>query len=183
MKNKWFITSTVLLATILVLGCWGIVSAVDEQISACVKKDGSLHIITTNTTCQKGGYLLSWNIIGPKGEKGDVGEQGLKGDTGEKGEVGPVGPQGPIGLTPRLGAGPILFADTDNLAVLKDDGTIWQSNGFGEWIHQSNNPTHVPISVDDIVYWQMRVFLDNEGSLWIWDNWGPGWMWHNVGQP
>jgi hypothetical protein len=41
-------------------------------IYACVyPKDGTIRIVSGPTSCKKTERLLSWNIMGPKGDKGD----------------------------------------------------------------------------------------------------------------
>lgn len=85
---------------ILVLGIWSFTRAVDSQLTVCVRKDGTVHFVGSNyirNDCRKGETLVTWNIIGPKGDKGD------KGDAGSQGQQGIAGPQGPQGLQGLIG--------------------------------------------------------------------------------
>jgi hypothetical protein len=90
-----------------------------EVLQACVKKNGELRLLMNvdknqpddkNQPCEKNEQLITWNVVGPKGDKGDTGAtgpqgaQGPKGDTGATGAIGPQGAQGPKGDTGATGA-------------------------------------------------------------------------------
>jgi hypothetical protein len=81
MKNKTYIVTPII--TLIVAGFVGIgvyAATTNTQISACIKNDGSVKIVTASSTCAKNESLLVWNITGPKGEKGDQGVQGPPGN-------------------------------------------------------------------------------------------------------
>ena len=82
---------------VLFVGAWAYTQAVGDEITACVKKDGSVHIIGDGfkrEDCKKKETLLSWNMKGEKGDKGDIGEKGEKGDKGDDGDNGENGTNG-----------------------------------------------------------------------------------------
>src|SRR3989344_6229844 len=98
--------------TVMVLGFWTYTQAVANDITVCVKKDGTVHVVGPyfkRDECKKNETLLTWNAQGEKGDKGDqgiqgvAGSQGSKGDTGEQGPIGLGGPQGPKGDTGERG--------------------------------------------------------------------------------
>lgn len=83
----------------------GVFAAVQSKpttsvIYACTKTNGDLRIVASSKSCLKNEKLLSWNVIGPKGEKGAKGD---KGDPGDKGSVGPTGAKGDTGATGATG--------------------------------------------------------------------------------
>jgi hypothetical protein len=65
-------------------------SSATSTIYACKTiSSGLIRIVSENTTCgKKNETLISWNVVGPKGDPGPAGTQGSS---------GPVGPQGPAG--------------------------------------------------------------------------------------
>jgi hypothetical protein len=64
-------------------------------IRACAnKKSGALRLATR---CKRSERGVSWNLIGPGGERGPRGFTGVKGPTGASGATGGAGPQGPSG--------------------------------------------------------------------------------------
>ncbi|MEK7062825.1 MAG: hypothetical protein AAB861_03030 [Patescibacteria group bacterium] len=159
-----------LVIAIVFIGTWHYIKAEVGEITACVKKDGSLYVVTQGNACKGQDTLLSWNIVGPQGPKGD------KGDIGEQ---GPVGSQGEPGQDANHGAGNIAFCrDLGGgcSTVLKIDGTVWNWNEG--WFPSNNPPTSVPLPVENIVYWDHNQFLDNNGDVWWWNN-----AWVNRGQP
>jgi hypothetical protein len=78
-----------------------------STIYACqTNQTGLLRVVVANTACKNNETALSWNVIGPKGDKGDMGAtgpQGPKGDTGAMGAIGTAGPQGPAGIDGAVG--------------------------------------------------------------------------------
>src|SRR2546423_1133794 len=62
-----------------------------------------------NTTCNTAAtnslkeVAISWNQVGPQGQRGATGAQGPVGATGALGAAGPAGPQGPSGATGATG--------------------------------------------------------------------------------
>jgi hypothetical protein len=93
MKNKFVIIGGVITAVVLVVfvGTNVFAAVTGNTITACVAKNGTLMLSNSNTKCQKGQTLLSWNI---QGAKGDTGAQGPQGELGAQGETGPIGSQG-----------------------------------------------------------------------------------------
>jgi len=73
---------------------------------ACLSAStGTLTKVSTKAPkCLKGTSLISWNQVGPQGQKGDTGLAGARGDsgpigeTGAKGDRGEAGSRGPSGL-------------------------------------------------------------------------------------
>jgi len=57
-------------------GTW-VMAQTDGVINACmVPSDGTIRIVADPAQCKKNETLLSWNIIGPKGDPGDAGQPG-----------------------------------------------------------------------------------------------------------
>lgn len=52
---------------------------------ACVKKNGSAHLFAKKPKCHKGEKRLSWNTVGPAGQKGAPGANGVNGVNGSSG--------------------------------------------------------------------------------------------------
>jgi len=62
-------------------------------IFACVNNSsGTIHIVTSDTTCSKNETLLSWTSAGSVGPAGPTGATGPQGPTGATGVTGPAGP-------------------------------------------------------------------------------------------
>ncbi|MEK7642550.1 MAG: hypothetical protein AAB392_02015 [Patescibacteria group bacterium] len=61
---------------IVFTGTWTYIKAGGNEITACVKKDGSLYVPALGSNCKGQDTLLSWNIVGPQGPKGDKGDAG-----------------------------------------------------------------------------------------------------------
>ena len=185
---------------VFVVGLWGYSKAVGNEITVCVTKAGTVHIIGSDferAECKKNETLLTWNIVGPKGDKGDKGDTGLQGEQGQKGDQGIQGESGPQGLkgdkgepglAAQYGAGNIAFIFEDHL--LKTDGTVWVAGA-----NPGNIPpytridginysgvTNVPIPISDIIDWQYNRLIDKNGNYWFigigsiqngWHNFGP----------
>ena len=85
-------------------------------INGCYeKRTGILRVIDAEAgkTCTSFETPISWNQMGPKGDRGaeglagPVGAQGAKGEPGAQGPAGPQGEPGPPGVTGAMGpAGP-----------------------------------------------------------------------------
>src|SRR5687767_15083783 len=71
--------------------------AADEQVFACVKRNGDVRIVDQGERCKSQESRMSWSIEGPKGDRGAIGPQGPKGDAGAAGPQGPIGPRGEQG--------------------------------------------------------------------------------------
>jgi len=185
------------LALFLFLGTFNVVRAGGGEIEACVKKNGVIKLLLT-TSCKKNETPLSWNIEGPKGDTGPQGDSGPVGPQGPMGDVGPIGPEGPQGdvgpMGPQgpkgdigeqgppgiTGAGNIAFITVDpggGVYVLAIDGTAWSLNPGDGWKAETN--FDVPLDADDIVQWDLRTFLDDQGGVWY--NTSTGWV--NFGAP
>ena len=54
--------------------------ATAQVIDACVKNDGSLHIVEGSADCRKNETPISWNAAGPAGPQGPAGDRGPAGD-------------------------------------------------------------------------------------------------------
>jgi hypothetical protein len=141
-----------LLASIIVLVFSGVgVYAATTQSSntttiyACqTREDNLLRVVDANTPCKKHETRLSWNVVGPKGDKGDPGVVGAPGPQGPAGKDGAPGPQGPAGINGKDGAeGPAGPAGKDGLpgpqgdsgskvvsGFVHSDGTITFGSGF-----------------------------------------------------
>jgi hypothetical protein len=98
---------------VLIFSAAGVYAATTQSsntntIYACqTKGDNLLRVVDANTACKNNETVLSWNVIGPKGDKGDTGAAGPKGDTGAVGATGSQGPKGDTGATGVTGtAGP-----------------------------------------------------------------------------
>lgn len=69
-------------------GTW-VMAQTDGVIYACmVPTDGTIRIVSDPEQCKKNEAVLSWSIIGPKGDKGDTGEPGSAGPAGAAGVNG-----------------------------------------------------------------------------------------------
>jgi hypothetical protein len=105
--------------TVLSLGMVSFVGAASNEITVCINKDGEMHLVTTGykkDDCKKKDNLLTWNIIGPKG---DTGSQGVPGSPGTDGAPGVQGPAGTSSNSPHLydgnnqDLGLVLYFDGD----------------------------------------------------------------------
>jgi hypothetical protein len=73
------------------------IPSVNGVITACYTPNkGDMRVIDVERgeTCKDKEVQITWNQIGPKGDKGDPGPQGIPGPQGEKGDPGPQGLQG-----------------------------------------------------------------------------------------
>ena len=156
----------VFIIAIIALGLWSYIQAAGNELTVCVKKDGTVHVIGPEykrDDCKKNESLLTWNIQGQKGDRGDQGEQGL------------MGPQGPSGIT---GAGNIAFIDAN--FILTTDGTYYNNNS-GILQPVLNIPA-LPIPVSDIVQIvEDHHFLDKNGNYWSKSPFTNTWI--NLGHP
>jgi hypothetical protein len=141
MLNLYISKKTILLvASIIVLVFSGAgVYAATTQISntttiyACLTKedDHALRIVDENTPCKKRETRLSWNVVGPKGDKGDPGIAGPVGPQGPAGKDGAPGPEGPAGANGKDGAqGPAGPSGKDGLPGPKGDSGSKVVSGF-----------------------------------------------------
>ena len=71
--------------------------AADEQVFACVKRNGDVRIVDRGERCKSQESRMSWSIEGPQGDRGAIGRRGPKGDTGAQGPQGAAGPAGAPG--------------------------------------------------------------------------------------
>lgn len=112
---------------------------------ACVAPDGTLVMVSADTTCKGKSTLISWNQIGPQGPQGPAGAQGPQGPQGPTGATGPQGPQGPAGTTGQVGWS---FADTTGFYITQFPQVLYSTTlpadpnslyvihyGFASYIH------------------------------------------------
>lgn len=72
----------ILIITITSIGFWSFSQATSNEINLCVKKGGSVYVITQENRkpeCIKNDTLLTWNAKGEKGDQGDKGDSGVSG--------------------------------------------------------------------------------------------------------
>jgi len=104
-KNRLLIILGLVLFLLGASATWVFAQTVsgDGMINACVNpNDGTIRIVS-DPVCKKNESLLSWNIMGPKGDKGDPGPTGPAGPQGEQGPQGSQGEQGLQGLQGEQG--------------------------------------------------------------------------------
>jgi hypothetical protein len=105
-KRRFLFILGLVLVLLAASATWALAET-NGVIYACVNaSDGTLRIVSSPAQCKKNETLLSWNIMGPKGDTGATGPQGLQGPQGvqgPKGDTGAIGPQGPKGDTGAIG--------------------------------------------------------------------------------
>ena len=106
-RSKVLIALVAVVCLVSVGATWMLAQA-GGAISACVLKDGTLHITSTGM-CKKGETLLTWNITGPQGPIGPAGPTGPEGQ---------AGPQGPAFLAALEGTPCSVGGSTDNVHVV-----------------------------------------------------------------
>ncbi|WP_335402484.1 hypothetical protein [Bacillus sp. JJ1533] len=82
-------------------------------------------MVSDTGDCGKKETKISWNQIGPKGDKGDTGAIGPQGPKGDKGEIGATGTQGPKGDKGDTGA-------TGNQGLKGDTGPMGPQGPKGD---------------------------------------------------
>jgi hypothetical protein len=88
-KYRWSIILGLVILMLAASATW-VMAQTEGVIYACTTpSDGTIRIVSDSADCKKNEALLSWSIIGPKGDRGDMGEPG---------PVGPAGPAGENGL-------------------------------------------------------------------------------------
>ena len=100
MSKRTYYLFGVVVAVIGVVAFWTYSYATDGEITICVQKGGTVHVVGEGfkqSECNKNETLLSWNIQGPAGPKGDKGDKGDPGSPGEKGDQGDRGEPGTNG--------------------------------------------------------------------------------------
>jgi len=157
------------LAILFVFILWSYSNAESGIITACVRKDGLVHIIGDGfrrTDCKEKETLLSWNTQGPQGIQGPQGEQGLPAQTGA-GNIafyyGDSG-EGPTGLP---------------LSILTMDGHVFSL--YDSWIAAPLAGIDPPIPVADIIQWHLINLLDKNGDVWKFNP--ASHTWGNFGHP
>ncbi len=103
-------------------------------LSACVKPNGELRLISGTQTCHDHESLVQWNVVGPTGPQGVAGPKGSTGATGAPGPAGPAGATGARGATGAQGpAGSSAPSSIPNavqvglLSVFPPSGTVVQT--------------------------------------------------------
>lgn len=100
------LSTAIILAAGIGIGAGTMAVAGDSapQVAACVKSsNGSPRIVSSNTTCKKHEYKLTWDQFGKIGPAGPVGPQGPAGATGPQGPIGATGATGPAGADGQPG--------------------------------------------------------------------------------
>src|SRR5688500_3452835 len=91
-------------------------------VHSCVAKDGTIRIVTANTTaCKPQETPLDWNIQGP---------QGLQGPQGAQGPQGPQGPSGVSGLIRVQEDSPLDFVSSKEVRATCPEGTKVVGGGY-----------------------------------------------------
>ena len=153
-----------ILAALALLAAFPVLSAADP-IHACVKRNGSLRIVSAPTLCRQQEAPLSWHDAGEQGQPGEQGPRGEPGSEGPEGPEGPQGPQGPPGPAKALafwGAGESrlgLFINTSGSGV---------TDVFNEQVGallriDHNSETLVPESYEPVYFTQP----DCDGSAFV----------------
>jgi hypothetical protein len=134
----------------------------DGIITACVKSEGKLRVVSDASKCRYKEQVLTWSTqggttgpagpqgptgpagpagpAGPQGEQGPAGPQGEKGDKGDQGAQGAAGAQGPAGAAGPQGPAGASLETLDGLegsaCTRQDgsDGTVDVSTGAGDVI-------------------------------------------------
>ena len=102
-------------------------SAQTTVIHACASNaTGELRLVLQPGACRRTEKAVSWNVVGPQGEKGDAGSQGPAGPPGRVGSPGPQGQQGLPGLPGIQGPAGNDGAGIDLGAIA---GTLYQCSG------------------------------------------------------
>jgi hypothetical protein len=99
------------IAATLVAGgvAWATIPAADGVINACYRtseddQKGQVRVVNDPAACRNNETRISWNQVGPQGERGLQGERGPQGEQGPQGSQGERGPQGEQGEAGRDGA-------------------------------------------------------------------------------
>jgi|GEM_PF-3971432 len=90
----------------------------EDLLYGCVKRTGSLRIVSMPSLCSKGEAQIVFNLAGvpgPAGLKGDTGPQGSQGIQGPIGATGIQGLKGDKGLDGNSGPSMWLFDHNDQL--------------------------------------------------------------------
>ena len=155
MKTK--LTIMIVIALLAASATWALAQT-DGVIYACVMKNGTMRIVSDPAECMKNETLLSWNIMGPKGDPGlacwdldgdgiqdleeDINLDGVwdaadcKGPQGETGPTGAEGAQGPQGEIGPMGpTGPVanrqLVPEANSFTNLDSAGDVGTSITIG----------------------------------------------------
>lgn len=129
---------------VIFAGTWSYLKAEGNEITACIKKDGSLYIPSVGSNCKGQDTILTWNITGPQGPKGD------KGDKGDPGEIGPQGPSGSsLHLYDANGQDLGILLDTD--AINLDRATTYLLNP-GIFLTLSQSSQSIRVVNEDAVW-------------------------------
>ncbi len=84
-KKRWSIILGLAFLMLAASGTWAMAET-SAAINACVvPSTGAIRIVTDPLKCKKTETLLTWNILGPKGDQGDPGPLGPAGPAGESG--------------------------------------------------------------------------------------------------
>lgn len=102
-------------------------------IQGCYDSGGNLKVVGA-LPCPKGYTELSWNRVGPKGDRGPTGPAGQRGPTGADGRRGPTGAVGATGTSGTSVTSQALAAGNANCpqggsAFTSATGTTYACNG------------------------------------------------------
>lgn len=104
-QSRAALTATLVLALAGTSVTGFVLAVTSGLIYACVNNSsGTIHVVSSTTTCANNEILLVWNAESVGGAPGATGPTGATGDTGPTGPTGATGPTGPIGPTGATGA-------------------------------------------------------------------------------
>lgn len=130
-----------------------------------MKNNGQLRIVSDHSKCLSVELPVSWNQIGPQGEKGDTG------NTGPQGEVGPAGPRG-IGAERFEFIGFTAGTTTAGEGIFKLNKMCQQEFGRSRMCVSEEIMTTIdlpPITEEPEIIWGwVRPVLDN-GTAYLWN--------------
>jgi hypothetical protein len=95
---------TVMFLSAAFLICAVIPASADDVVYGCYnRKTGLLRVVEGQYDCRRSENPISWNQVGPPGERGPSGLAGPRGDAGPPGPKGEPGLQGPAGAKGEQG--------------------------------------------------------------------------------
>ena len=106
------------------------------SLYACVRKKNGRTRMIRSGACEKGEYLVVWNIVGPPGARGVKGPTGVTGPLGPQGTVGSQGPVGPPdGSTVLSGQGQpsVEVGKPGDFYVDLQDWSMWGPKTIDSW--------------------------------------------------
>jgi Lamin Tail Domain/Collagen triple helix repeat (20 copies) len=120
----WVLAAAATAAAVVVTASGAFGTAPEPSvITACVKPDGKLRIVSDGSKCSGSERVVTWNVQGPAGPPGPAGATGPTGPAGPQGEQGPAGPQGEQGPQGPKGDPGTSFSSLDQLGGLACNGS------------------------------------------------------------